>query len=166
MNHSELPDPGNSESKNEPDNFPSLPQNKADRILQEVEILAFQQGSKSDFNLSNFSDEQIEKLLDILSKNEENAFQFHSKRLEVAKEIELKRIQAANTSQFTYRYAIVGGLIGIPALTVLILLFKDAYFIPWLTFLTGLAGGMGLSKVSKDLTKEPAKNPIVDEPKG
>jgi hypothetical protein len=40
-------------------------------------------------------------------------------------------------------------------ITILILIFKDNYFIQWLTFLTGLVGGFGLNELFKKLAKEP-----------
>ena len=64
-----------------------------------------------------------------------------------------------------FKIVLVGVLIFVvPVITLLILFFKDNYFIPWLTFLTGMLGGFGLSKVSGTLFKEPEmKNPIEKE---
>lgn len=148
-----------------PENLPDLPKNKVQGILQELEILALtkSRGGSGGIDMSQFSPQQVDKLLDILSKNEDNAFSFHKERLNVAKEVELKRIDSTTVNQKTIRITIIIILIVIPAITIAILFYKDTFFIPWLTFLTGLAGGVGLSKASKFLTRELSPSPLVSE---
>ena len=118
---------------------PQSPQTKVKGVLEELEMFALQQSNQSDIDVSKFNDDQKNKLLDILSANEKNAFSFHSKRIDAIKEIEIKKIDAS------------------------ILFFKETFFIPWLTFLTGLIGGVGICKIIPVIYKQPPKdNPIND----
>lgn len=146
-----------------PEALPDAPKSKVKGMLHELEMFALQRSTKQGLDLSNFNTSQTDKLLEILSKNEDNAIKYHQKRLDAAKEVELKRISATTVSQINVRIALIGTLIVVPLITILILLFKDSYFVPWLTFLTGLAGGFGLSKASKALTKEPPKNSLAED---
>lgn len=97
-----------------------------------------------------------------MSQNESNAFAFHSQRLETLKEIEIKRLDTSIVNQKTLRVLVIGGIIALPVITLLIMFYKDTFFIPWLTFLAGLAGGTGLNKVSKLILKTPEKISIDD----
>ena len=144
---------------------PQLPKNKVQSVLQELEIMAMQKGSRNSLDISKLDKGQIDKLLDTLSENEKNAFAFHAKRIDAIKEIELKRIDASVINQKTIKVVLIGGLlIVVPAITLLILFYKETYFIPWLTFLTGILGGFGLSKVTSNIFRQPeSKNPIKDE---
>lgn len=144
---------------------PQLPKKKIQSVLQELEIMAMQKGNRNSLDISKLDKEQIDKLLDTLSENEKNAFAFHTKRIDAIKEIELKRISASVINQQTVKVVLIGGfLVIIPAVTLLILFFKETYFIPWLTFLTGIFGGFGLSKATSHIFKQQeAKNPIDDE---
>lgn len=144
---------------------PQLPKKKVQAVMEELEIMAMQRGSGNSLDISKLDKEQIDKLLDTLSENEKNAFAFHTKRIDAIKEIELKRIDASVINQKTIKVVLIGGLlIIVPAITLLILFYKETYFIPWLTFLTGILGGLGLSKVASNLFRQPeARNPILDE---
>lgn len=108
----------------EQQNDPIIPKNKVQTIFQELEILSMQKGLKNNIDLSKFSEKQIDKLLETLSENEENAFNFHTKRIDAIKEIELSKINASTVNQKTLRLAIVGVLVAMPAITILILLAK------------------------------------------
>lgn len=143
--------------------LPTNPESKVSHILQDLEILALQQKSSKGFDLTQLNPEQFDKFIGLLEKNEDNALKFHTKRLDTIEKIQTKRIDATTTNQKTIRIALIISLIVIPTLTVLILFYKDTFFIPWLTFLTGLAGGVGLSKAGKLITKEaPTNNPIPE----
>lgn len=144
---------------------PELPKNKVQAVLQELEIMAMQKGSRSSLDISKLDKGQIDKLLESISENEKNAFEFHIKRIEAIKEIELKRIDASVINQKTFKVILIGGLLVIiPGISILIFFFKETYFIPWLTFLTGIIGGFGLSKVTSTIFKpKEQKNPIQDD---
>lgn len=117
-------------------------------VLEELEMFALQRGSQSSFDISTFNEAQKNKLLDIFSINEKNAFDYHTKRIDAIKEIEVKKIDASIiVNQKSLRILIVAVVITIPIITLLILFFKESFFIPWLTFLTGLIGGVGISKI-------------------
>lgn len=144
---------------------PQLPKNKVQAMFQELEIMAMQKGVRSTFDLSKLDKQQLDKVLDTMAENEKNAFSYHSKKLDAIKEIELRRIDASVINQKTVKIVLIGVLIFVlPVITLLILFFKDTFFIPWLTFLTGMLGGFGLSKVSGSLFKpEELKNPIKED---
>lgn len=142
----------------------NTPKSKMKEVLEEFEMFALQRGSQSGIDISTFNDEQKNKLLEILSDNERNAFDFHTKRIDAIKDIEIKKIDASIVNQKSLRILIVTVVIVIPLITILILFFKDTFFIPWLTFLTGLLGGFGISKIVPVLYKQPSKeNPINDD---
>lgn len=139
------------------------PRSKVSHMLQEMELLSLQKG-KNGMDISSFNPAQRDKMLEILEKNEDNAYKYHTKKLETVERIQLSRISSATINQKTIRIGIVGVIIAVPLLTILILFFKENFFIPWLTFLTGLGGGYGLSKASKTISKEPStKNPVPDD---
>lgn len=153
------------EQSGEDDNLLStnIPKSKIKAVLEELEMFALQRESQSSFDVSTLNDTQKDKLLDILSINEKNAFDYHTKRIDAIKEIEIKKIDASIVNQKSLRILIVTAVITIPVITLLILFFKETFFIPWLTFLTGLIGGVGISKIIPELYKRPSKdNPIGD----
>ncbi len=144
---------------------PQVPKNKVQNMFQELEIMAMQKGNRNSLDLSKLDKEQIDKVLETMSENEKNSFAFHTKRLDAIKEIELRKIEASVINQKTFKVVLIGAiLIILPALTVAILFFKETYFIPWLTFLTGILGGFGLSKVTSGiLNPSETKNPIKED---
>jgi len=144
---------------------PNIPSSGFESVLEQLEVMALQKGSRNSLDLSRLDKGQIDSLLDTVKENEKNAFAYHSKRLDAIKEIEIKRIDASVINQKTKKVVLVGGiLIIVPAITLIILLVKDSFFIPWITFMTGSFGGFGLSKLTNGL-ENPAttKNPIKSE---
>ncbi len=146
---------------------PQLPKSEVQAMFQELEIMAMQKGSRNILDFNKLDKGQIDKVLDTMAENEKNAFAFHSKRLDAIKEIELRKIDASVINQKTLKFVLIGVLIFIlPAITLLILFFKDTFFIPWLTFLTGILGGFGLSKIISSVFKtQDTKNPIKEDEK-
>lgn len=140
------------------------PKKKMQAMFQELEIMAMQKSGKNSIDLSKLDKTQIDKVLNTMAENESNAFIFHSKRLDAIKEIELKKIDASVISQNTFKIVLIGStLVIIPLLTFAILFFKENYFIPWLTFITGVLGGFGVSKATNMFFKpQDSKNPIKD----
>jgi hypothetical protein len=139
---------------NTEDSESGLPQSKIEHILQDLEILSLQKGSKG-VDLSDFSENQKDKLLDIIAKNEDNAFKFHTKRLETFEKIAVSKINSTTINQKTLRIILLIIAFIFLIITILILFFKENFFIPWLTFLTGIGSGIGLSKIGKILFREP-----------
>jgi len=140
-----------------------LPKNKVQGIFQELEFMALQKG-RSGLDLSKFNDGQIDKIIDVLKQNEDNAFKYHTKRVDAIKDIELAKINAATTNQKTLRIILVTVAIVIPLMTILILFFKPDFFTQWLTILTALLGGVGLSKLFSPVVNIPKhKNPIKED---
>lgn len=137
---------------------------KMQSVLQELQIMATQKSSRGGLDISKFDKEQVDKLLETVSENERNAFQFHTKKLDAIKEIELERIKASSINKRTVKFVAIRTIIFVlPIITILILFFKDNFFIPWLTFLTGILGGFGISKVTSSLFKNQEKNPLLEE---
>lgn len=96
---------------------PFNPESKVSHILEDLEILALQQKSNKNFDLTQLNSEQFDKFIGLLEKNEENALKFHTKRLETIEKIQIKRIDATTTNQKTIRIALIICLIAIPTLT-------------------------------------------------
>lgn len=146
---------------------PQLPDNKIMEVLHELEFMSIQKGSRSNFDISKFDKSQIDKLLETVSDNEKNAFSYHTKRLDTLKEIELKKIDASVINQKTIKILFIGaGLFVFPIVTIVILIFKDNFFISWLTFLAGIVGGFGLGKVVPNIfNQNNSKNLITEDEK-
>jgi hypothetical protein len=140
------------------------PKKKIQSMFQELEIMAMQKNTRNAIDLSKLDKTQIDKVLNTMAENENNAFVFHTKRLDAIKEIELRKIDASVISQNTTKIVLIGSvLVIIPILTLAILFFKESYFIPWLTFVTGILGGFGISKATNGLFKlHDTNNPIKD----
>ena len=139
------------------------PKNKVQSIFHELEIMAMQKGGRNSLDLNRLSGEQIDKVLDTMAENEKNAFAYHSKKLDAIKEIELRKIDSSVINQRTIKYLLVGLMLGALTITILILFFKEKYFISWLTFLTGILGGFGLSRLLVNSNQKETQNPIKDE---
>lgn len=153
------------QSEEEGSNSLSLnePKSKVQGIFQSLEMMVHQRG-KSGFDISSFSTEQKDKLLDMLASNEANAFSYHTKKLEVTKELTLAHINSTTVTQRTNRYIGISTIAVLSIITVVILLFKDTYFIHWLTFITGLLGGFGIGRFAKDSSKsEKVEKITVDD---
>ena len=86
-----------------------------------------------------------------MSKNEDNAFKFHNKRLEVTEKLNTKIIESTTVSQRTIRYIGILALLLVFALMVIILVYKDQYF----SFIAGLGGGFGLKGVFDKAVQKP-----------
>lgn len=142
---------------------PLSPENKVSSILEKLELSSLMKGRKSGFDFASLSDKQKDKVLELLEKNEDNAFKFHEKRLSTIEKLQSKDIESRTVNQRTLRYIAIGAVISIPILTGLILFFREDFFIPWLTFFTGLLGGTGLSKASKYFIGDQKINNPLDE---
>jgi hypothetical protein len=153
-----------SESQEEYQQLPDTPESKVGHILQELEFFAMQQKGGRGLDIGSLNNEQFDRMLGLLAKNEDNALEFHKKRLDVIEKVSIRRIDASTTNQKTLRiFLIIAAVIGL-AITGSILFFKEQFFIPWLTFLTGLFGGFGLNKIGRFILKEPPKgSPVPDE---
>lgn len=122
-------------------------------MLESLEMMAMQRVSKDNMDISHFNSNQIDKLLDIMSKNEDNAFEFHKKRLETTEKVQCRAIDSTTVIQRNTRYIVLSIIVAIFIMMLVILLFKEQYFITFLSFITGILGGVGLrgllDKVSK-----------------
>lgn len=164
MSNIETPD--SDENKSEKPDIVQSPRTKSkvETMFQELEIMALQKGSRNSLDLTKLNEEQINKVLDTMAENEKNAFNYHIKKLEANKDIELRKIDASIIDQKTRKFLLIGGIVFVlPAITLLILFFKETYFIPWLTFVTGIIGGFGLSKISSSILKGQVINDSIKE---
>lgn len=144
---------------------PEKPQkNEPDRKLEVRETLellsmqALRKGGIGVSGLPNFTEKQVDRSLDLIKQNEENAFKYHTKKLDALKEIELARINAGTIEQKNSKWLILGLLLVLPAITIVIIFFKEDFFVPWLTFLTGSFGGYGVGKATDRKKKNTEKN--------
>ena len=122
------------------------------RMLESLELAAIQRTSSA-VNLSDFSTEQKDKLLDIMGQNEKNAFDFNMKRLSVSESINTKALDASIVNQQTLRIVLVISILAFVLLFVLILIFKDEYLQTFLSFTIGLIGGVGIKSSFSSLNK-------------
>ncbi|HAT62442.1 MAG TPA: hypothetical protein DCS83_07880 [Prevotella sp.] len=114
-------------------------------MLEQFQVMALKQfKGGGDFDLSVFSAEQKDKLLDIMSKNEDHAYEYSKLKIKSSESIVSKKIDASIVDQKTRRWVIlfIIGVLFIIGLAILI--FKDKFFISYLTFVAGLMGGTGL----------------------
>lgn len=85
-------------------------------------------------------------MMSLLTKNEENGYNYYCKKLEAIKEIRLKEINATTSSERTRRISLIGILTAMCLITILFIFFKEEYLNSWLTFVAGLAGVAGATK--------------------
>lgn len=144
---------------------PDFSKRQMHSMIQELEIMAMQKGGQSSIDFNKLDSSQIDKVLETMADNEKNAFAFHTKRIDAMKEIELRKIDASVIHQKTLKIVLIGVIVVIlPVITLSILFLKENFFIPWLTFLTGILGGFGLSKAATSLFKPiDTKNPIKED---
>lgn len=146
----------------DPSAFP-IPKAKMHAIMEQFEYFALQQREKEGIDLGGLSDSQKDKLLEIISKNEDNAFNYHTKKLEAAERIEQKRIVASTIDKRTTRYIAIFLLSIFLIITLAILFFKDEYLDTWLAFVIGLIGGAGGVKLLERKTQDETRRPFIDE---
>lgn len=149
----------------QPEQFQNLdlPKHKVQEIFQELEIMAMQKGRPS-LDVSKFNEAQIDKVIDVLKQNEDNAFKYHSKRIDAAMTIKLAEITAGTTNQRTLRIVLLVMAVIVLLMSVLILLLKQEFFAQWLTFVSALLGGVGLTKLfSPTITKKSKSDSTEDE---
>lgn len=134
-------------------------------MMKQLEGVIMERGKigSGGLDFSTLTKTQKDKVIDTLSKHEDNARDVYMKRLEVAQDLKTKEINASVVTQRTNRYLVIGGLVVFAILTLMILFFKDAFLIPWLTFVTGLAGGFGLGKSTSNPPEQKSSNSILKE---
>ena len=132
-------------------------------MIQSLEMMAMQRSSHDNLDISKFSDAQRDKLLDIMSKNEDNAFKYHNRRLDVTEKLNTKLIESSTVSQRTIRYIGILALSLIFIVMILILIFKDQYFSAYLSFIAGLGGGLGLKGILDKAIQKPTLASTDDE---
>lgn len=137
------------------------PKSKIEAILQSFELFALEKG-RSSIDLNSLSEPQRDKLIDTIAQNEENAFKYHIKRLEVVESIESKRIHASTVDKRTFRYVSISILSLIAIITILILFFKDEYLQIWLAFIIGIVGGAGGIKLFEQ-SQERSNKALISE---
>lgn len=141
-----------------PSDLPDLPKgSKIERVFEQVEMMALHKGDGG-INFSTLNSEQKDKVLDVMKLNESHAFEYHKQKLQNDKEIKLAKINASIFTHKTSRYAGVLIIIVLAIITTAVLIYKDTFFITWITFLSGLIGGSlggyGFGKISKSTDKE------------
>lgn len=125
---------------------------KISSVLDEYMLGQQMRNSAGVIDFSSLSEQQADKMVDMIIKNEEHNYDYMIKHLEAQSRFEDRRIEASIVNQKTVRYLLLGGGFLLFAVMVLILFFKETYFIPYLTFVTGLAGGVGIKSAAESLT--------------
>jgi len=105
----------------------------------------------------------MDKILNLIEKNESKTYDYHCKKLETSKEIEIAKINAGIVGEKTHRLIALSLMIVLPVITCLILFFKETFFVPWLTFLTGSIGGFGIGKTFGQKTAKEESRTTIDE---
>lgn len=125
---------------------------KISSVLDEYMLGQQMRNSAGVVDFSSLSEQQADKMVDMIIKNEEHNYEYMIKHLEAQSRFEERRIEASIVNQKTVRYLLLGCGFLLFAVMVLILFFKETYFIPYLTFVTGLAGGVGIKSAAESLT--------------
>lgn len=128
---------------------PDLPKSKLTEMFHQVEMMALSKGNKNSLDFSSMNEKQIDKLIDLMAQNENNAFNYHTKKLETVKEIKLSEHNNSSITEKTDRYTILSIIVGTVLISLIILIFKETFFDKWLTFITGMGAGFGLGKFGK-----------------
>lgn len=139
------------------DNDPLNDEKKTKYMMREMTMMAMQRLNKPSFDISGFDKDQKDRLLDIMDRNENNAFEYSKKKLEVQERLSSKALDASIIDQKTLRYVLWGGGVSIILLMILILFFKDEYFIDYLVFVAGLGSGFGLKSLLPQMSSNPPK---------
>lgn len=124
------------------------PTHRAEHLL---EMLIHQKGKNNSLEFKDLSDAQKSEMIVLMNKTEDNAFKFHTKKLDTFEKIETLKIKSTTSGHKTYRIIFICALFAALVVTLIILIWKDTFFQTWMAFLTGLMGGAGLSTMSKKL---------------
>ena len=132
-----------------PQQFAHEPESRevVEKMLESVALGLVQKTRSDGFDITNFTDTQKDTLLGIMQDNERNASDYHRHRLDTIKDIKTKQIDASIVNQKTLRYVLIIGILLLTTITLIILLMKEEYFHVWLAFITGLLGGLGISRL-------------------
>lgn len=68
---------------------------KMQGIMQQMEMMALQRSNRNNLDISTFDKDQKDKLLNLMEKNEDNAFAYSTKRLDVQAKLNLKALDAS-----------------------------------------------------------------------
>ena len=130
-------------------------------LMSSLQVLA-QQKLYGSLDLQQLDKDQLDQLLQNMAQYDQQHFDLQAKRIDAVQKLELERIRSTVLHKRTLRYMSIGAcLIVLPLVTLLILFYREQYFIPWLTFLTGILGGVGLSKLSTT-PKEPSVQQLLE----
>lgn len=138
---------------------------KTRMALEQLEMMIMKQSSGGNgLDISKLSEKQRDKVIDLMHKNEDNAFSYAKEKLRVTENLNVRALDASIVDQKTMRYILVWGMGGFFILLLLILFFKEQYFVTFLSFITGLCGGVCLREGFVRLSKKPQPiNPDDDD---
>ena len=71
-------------------------QRKMHGIMQQMEMMAMQRSNRNNLDISTFDKDQKDKLLNLMEKNEDNAFAYSTKRLEIQAKLNSKALEASS----------------------------------------------------------------------
>ncbi len=138
-------EPPESDGKETP-RKPLRPSTRIEDLWEKVQLMAMQQPG-ANFDLGSLTDAQKDKLMQVVEKNEEHAFQYYQTEQRNKRDIKLAEINASTFNFKTNRISLIIVLIIVFVITLVVLIWKDNYFLNWISFLTGLVGGYGVAKI-------------------
>jgi len=123
------------------------------RAIREIGYMAMRKMSKGGEMFDSLDKEQKDKLIEGMVESEKNQYNYHLKKLDNDKEVQLRQITANTAGGRNTTFLITAVLVVALVISVIILLMKDTFFSQWLSFITGIAGGFGLSKIGPKTAK-------------
>lgn len=126
-------------------------------IFEQFSMFA-SQGSRG-FNMDSLSDGQRDKMMDILGDHENNAYNYHLKKLEYSDERHKRELKSSDDRSSSQRNMIIIAGVALLVVTGCFMIFRQEFITHWFAFLGGLGGGYGASKVNISIsTQKPVKS--------
>ncbi|MDR1980378.1 MAG: hypothetical protein LBQ39_02000 [Tannerellaceae bacterium] len=147
-------DRANSPDVFDADEFPTSVK-RSGKILEELTMSVMRGEVRGGFDLSTLSEPQKDKVLELMQKNDENAYTYSRERLKTMENLNTKALDASIVNQKTFRYIAVGIIAVIFILLTLILFLKDEYFTTFLSFIMGVGSGLGIRDIGSKFMKMP-----------
>lgn len=100
-------------------------------MMESLQLVA-QQKLYGNIDLQQLDKEQMDQLLQNMAMYDQQQHDLLTKKLDVAQKLELERIRSKVLHKRTMRYLFIGVcLVVLPIVTLLILFYREQYFIPW-----------------------------------
>lgn len=154
---SDLPEQTPPDEGEEMENGLEVPSGPGKQVIRQMmtqfEMMAMRKGREG-IDISIFSNEQKDKLLDIVLQSEQNSSNLQKEKIAADKEISLARIKAKTVVQRTNRYIYLGTLVAVFVISLIVFLKVPDYITQWLSFVTGICGGYGIGYAAKSKSED------------